>query len=248
MPNLFVMAGPNGAGKTTTSRLILTGERRVAEFVNADVIAAEQNLTEIAAGRAMLERLDELTAQRKDIAFETTLSSASMRNRIAAMRNAGYVFHLIYVWLPSPEMSIQRVAARVRSGGHNIPQDVIRRRYPRSLVNLFNVFIPLADAWLMLDNSHGDRPTRIAARDLGGPIRVYDQGLWDELRRRYMKPIDTAQEQPSVLQPPFNMQDIYQAACRAVEEALARHKALGQSVVVWQDGKVTTLEPEEIDA
>jgi len=248
MPNLFVMAGPNGAGKTTTSRLILTGDRRVTEFVNADVIAAQQGLSEIAAGRAMLERLDELTAQRADLAFETTLSSASLRGRIQAMREAGYVFTLIYVWIPSPEMSIQRVAARVRSGGHNIPEEVIRRRYPRSLENLFNVFIPLADAWVMLDNSHRDRPTRIAERDIGSQMRVYDQALWDELRRRFMKPTDTARERPPTPKPTFTMDDIYQAACRAVEQALARHKALGQSVVAWEDGKVMTLQPEEIDA
>jgi predicted ABC-type ATPase len=240
------MAGPNGAGKTTTSRLILTGARRVEEFVNADIIAAEKRVNDIAAGRLMLQRLDELTRLRKGIAFETTLSSASMRNRISAMREAGYVFHLIYVWVPSAEMSIQRVAARVRSGGHNIPEDVIRRRYPRSLDNLFNVFIPLADAWVMLNNSHRDRPTRIAKRDVGGPIRVFEHSLWDELRRRHMKPTDTAQEQAPVPMPAFTMEDIYLAACRAVEEALARHKALGQSVVVWQDGKVVTLEPEEI--
>jgi predicted ABC-type ATPase len=247
MPNLFVLAGPNGAGKTTTSRLVLTGERRVAEFVNADIIAAEQGLSEIAAGRAMLQRLEELTAQRADLAFETTLSSASLRGRIQAMREAGYVFTLIYVWIPSAEMSIQRVAARVRSGGHNIPEDVIRRRYPRSLENLFNVYIPLADAWVMLNNSHRDRPTRIAERDVGRSLRVYDQALWNELRSRYMKPADTAREEPLVPAPAFTMEDIYKDACRAVEEALARHKRLGQSIIVWQGGKVTTLEPEEID-
>lgn len=248
MPNLIVMAGPNGAGKTTTSRLILTGARRVEEFVNADIIAAEKGLDDIAAGRLMLQRLDELTRLRKDIAFETTLSSASMRNRISAMRDVGYAFTLVYVWLPSPEMSIQRVAARVRAGGHHIPEDVIRRRYPRSLDNLFNVFIPLADAWVMLNNSHRDRPTRIAERDVGGPIRVFEQSLWDELRRRHMKPTDTAQEQLAAPTPAFSMEDIYRAACLAVEEALARHKSLAQSVVVWQDGKVMTLKPEEIEA
>lgn len=247
MPNLIVMAGPNGAGKTTTSREILTGTRKVEEFVNADIIAAERGLDDIAAARRMLQRLDDLTRQRKDIAFETTLSSASMRNRISAMREAGYVFHLVYVWLPSPEMSIQRVAARVRAGGHHIPEDVIRRRYPRSLENLFNVFIPIADAWVMLNNSHRDRPTPIAERDVGGPLRVYDEALWDDLRKRYMKPTDIAREGIAAPKPLFTMEDIYRAACRAVEEALARHRSLGQSVVVWEDGKIVTLKPEEID-
>lgn len=248
MPKLIVMAGPNGAGKTTTSRLILTGSRSVAEFVNADIIAVEQGLDDIAAGRAMLGRLDALTRERKDIAFETTLSSASMRNRISAMREAGYVFTLVYVWLPSAEMSIERVAARVNAGGHHIPEDVIRRRYPRSLDNLFNAFMPLADSWIMLNNSRRDRPAMIAERDVSGTTRIYDQPLWDELRRKYMKPTDSLREQVAVPAPAFTMQDIYQAACRAVEEALARHKALGQYVVVWEGGKPVRLQPEDIAA
>lgn len=248
MPHLIVMAGANGAGKTTTSRLILSGDRQVAEFVNADIIAAEQGLDNLAAGRVMLERLDALTRERKDIAFETTLSSSFLRNRVSAMQRAGYTIALVYVWLPSPKMSIERVAARVRAGGHHVPGDVIRRRYPRSLENLCNVFMPIADAWILLNNSLRGQPTRIAERNVGSGIRVYDQALWDELRRKYMKPTDSLREQVAVPAPAFTMQDIYQAACRAVEEALARHKALGQSVVVWEDGRVVVLSPEEIAA
>lgn len=248
MPNLIVMAGPNGAGKTTSARLILTGDRQVAEFVNADIIAAEQGLDDLAAGRVMLERLDALTRENKDIAFETTLSSSTLRNRVSAMQRAGYTFTLVYVWLPTPEMSIERVAARVRAGGHHIPEDVIRRRYPRTLENLFNVFMPIADAWILINNSLRGQPTRIAERDAGGGIRVYEQALWDELRRKYMKPTDTLREQPAAPAPAFTMEDVFEAACRAVDEALARHKALGQSVVVWEDGRVVVLSPEEIAA
>ena len=246
MPSMFVMAGPNGAGKTTTSGQILTGERSVAEFVNADLIAAMHGLSEIAAARLMLGRLDELTRQRADVAFETTLSSASLRGRIAAMRAAGYVFHLIYLWIPSADMSVKRVAARVEAGGHSIPEAVIRRRYARSLVNFFNVYMPLADAWTMLDNSRREKPAKIAERDIGGPLRVHDELLWGRLVRRYMKPVDKA-EQQRAMRPAFTMHDIYEAACLAVAEALARHKALGQHIVVWENGKVVTLEPEQID-
>jgi predicted ABC-type ATPase len=247
MPNLFVMAGPNGAGKTTTSRLILTGERRVAEFVNADIIAAEQGLSEIAAGRAMLQRLDELTAQRADLAFETTLSSASLRGRIAAMRDLGYVFYLFYVWIPSPEMSLQRVAARVAAGGHSIPEDVIRRRYPRSLSNFFNTYMPIADAWTMLDNSDRGRTDTIARREIGGTIAIEKPGLWNELERQYMKPTDKAGEERKPTAPRFTMQDIAAAADRAAREAVERHRTLGQRIVFWRDGKVVVLKPEEID-
>ena len=246
MPNLIVMAGPNGAGKTTTSRHILWKPRRVEDFVNADTIAAEQGLDEIAAGRVMLRRLDELTAARKDLAFETTLSSASLRARIAAMQAGGYVFHLVYVWIPSADMAIQRVAARVRAGGHSIPEAVIRRRYERSLHNFFNRYMPMADAWTMLDNSHHGEPTRIAERDIGGPLRVFDEPLWTKLTARYMKPDYRARE--AVLSASgFKMRDIYESARHAVSEALAKHKMLGQSIVVWESGMPVTVEAEEIE-
>ena len=248
MPNLFVMAGPNGAGKSTTARLILTGERSVAEFVNADVIAAEQGLSEIAAGRAMLHRLDELTALRADIAFETTLSSASLRGRIAAMRDAGYVFTLVYVWIQSADMSVQRVAARVAAGGHSIPEHVIRRRYPRSLYNFFNAYIPIADAWVMLDNTARGRTETIASRDIGASIKIAKPALWSQLMKQYSKPSDSVREERLPAAPRFTMQDIAVAADRAAREAVARHKALGQAIVIWRDGKVVTLKPEEIEA
>src|SRR5688572_9063273 len=126
MPTLFVLAAPNGAGKSTTARLILTEERTVAEFVNADVVQAEHGVSDTEAGRMALRRLVELTAARRDMAFETTLASASLKGRIAAMRDLGYLLHLIYVWLPTADMAVKRVAARVASGGHSIPENIVR--------------------------------------------------------------------------------------------------------------------------
>jgi predicted ABC-type ATPase len=246
MPQLIVLAGPNGAGKTTVSRYVLSPPRQPEDFVNADIIAANEGLDEIAAGRKMLLRLDELVSQRKDIAFETTLSSASLLRRIAEMQALGYVFHLVYVWIRSADMAVKRVAARVRAGGHSIPEAVIRRRYERSLDNFFNRYLSIADAWLMLDNSHRDLPTRIAERDIGGSVRTFDNRLWTELSTRYMKPPRKAQE-AQVQRTGFAMQDIYDAARRSVAEALARHKTLGQSIVVWENGKVITLDPEAIE-
>ena len=246
MPNLFVMAGPNGAGKSTTAKLILTEGRRVAEFVNADVVQAQHRVSEIEAGRMVLRRLDELAEQRRDMAFETTLASVGLKSRIAAMRDVGYLFHLVYVWLPSADMAVERVAARVRSGGHFIPEDVIRRRYERSLENLFNHYMPIADGWIMIDNT--SHPLRwIAERDVGEPIAVHDVRLWDELRRRYLKPPSTAKEEPAIQRPPFTNKDIFRAADEAVRQALKRHKERGESVVMWRDGKIVTVQPEEIE-
>src|SRR5438552_7976992 len=153
MPNLFVIAGPNGAGKSTSAPELLRGARRVDEFVNADVIAKETNVSDIAAGRMTLHRLTELANARKDVAFETTLSS-----------------HMLLP--PDADLAVQRVAARVRSGGHAIPEEVIRRRYERGLVNFFNAYAPAADSWLLVDNTGRPPPRRIAWRDVGDRIYV----------------------------------------------------------------------------
>lgn len=190
MPNLFVIAGPNGAGKSTIADKLLVGSRQVTEFVNADVIAARISSSkgtsaDFAAGRTMLRRLDELTAGLMDLGFETTLASRSLLSRIDSMREAGYLFHLIYLWLPSAEMAVQRVAARVRDGGHHIPGKVVRRRFDRSLSNFFNRYRPIADSWAMLDNSGTPEPRLIAWRNVGGPVNWDRQGPWEKLRREY---------------------------------------------------------------
>src|SRR6266852_1886996 len=105
MPNLFVIAGPNGAGKSTSAPELLTGARRVVEFVNADVIAKHKGVSEIEAGRITLHRLTELAAAGSDMAFETTLSSHFLLPRLRAMQASGYLFHLIFFWLPNADMA-----------------------------------------------------------------------------------------------------------------------------------------------
>src|SRR5256885_871911 len=100
MPNLFVIAGPNGAGKSTSAPELLTGARRVDEFVNADVIASERGVSDIEAGRITLQRLTELAQARRDMAFETTLSSHLLLPRIRSIQAAGYLFHLFFFLAP----------------------------------------------------------------------------------------------------------------------------------------------------
>lgn len=192
MPNLFLIAGPNGAGKTTTHGKILSDGRRVDAFVNADQIAADLRdagvaSTDIRAGRLMLERVAELAEQRRDIAFEMTLASRSLRRRIDRMQRTGYLVHLVYLWLPSADMAVARVAARVKAGGHSVPEPVIRRRFERSLGNFFNAYRPVADSWLMLDNSLETGPRPIAWRNVGGPVQIVRDGPWGRLRRTYEK-------------------------------------------------------------
>jgi len=253
MPKLFILAGPNGAGKSTSAPQVLSGIRRVDEFVNADVIAREEGVSDIEAGRRTLERLAALAAARRDIAFETTLASRMLLPRIRAMRQAGYVFDLIFFWLPSADMAIERVAKRVASGGHSIPEDVIRRRYERGLDNFFNAYLLAADTWVLVDNSNPPgRP--VASRRIGTGVRVLDNALWSGLMSRHMK--KPRAEQPAVqeaavpnadLARVFDPDEIIAAINRAVTEALRRHKERGESIVIWRDGKVVTLPPEEID-
>jgi len=249
MPNLFIIAGPNGAGKSTSAPHVLTGARRVHEFVNADVIAKEQGVSEIEAGRRTLARLEALTAAGRDMAFETTLSSRLLVPRIRVMQQQGYLFHLLFCWLPSADMAVARVAKRVAAGGHSIPEDVVRRRYERGLEHLFNDYLGIADTWQLVDNTARPPGRLIAVRGRRGAIRVEDPAIWNRLAARYMKP---RVEQPAVVEASdlgvaWSSQDILDAVNRGATEALRRHKARGESVVIWRDGKIVELKPEEID-
>ena len=121
----------------------------------------------------MLQRIDELAAQRADFAFETTLSSRSFAPFLRGLAQTGYDVHLLYQWLVNPDLAVKRVAERVTRGGHHVPDDVVRRRYHGSLVNFFQLYLPLAKTWHVFDNS-GEEPVLIAHSAQGGiPIIVY---------------------------------------------------------------------------
>ena len=157
-PNLVVLAGPNGAGKSTSSRSILQGPLRVDEFVNADVIAQglsgfDPSAAGVAAGRIMLARLRDLAARRSSFAFETTLASRTFAPWISELTRDGYEFHLVFLWLPSADSAVARVADRVSRGGHSVPEATIRRRYQAGLKNFFGLYQPMATTWQMIDNS-----------------------------------------------------------------------------------------------
>ncbi|MCC6409985.1 MAG: AAA family ATPase [Planctomycetes bacterium] len=139
-----MIAGPNGAGKSTTAPALLRDLLGIREFVNADAIAQgmsgfDPDSAAIAAGRAMLRRLTELSRARRDFAFETTLASRSFAPWIERLRRDGYAFTLVFLWLPSPEIAIARVAQRVAAGGHDVPAGTIRRRFDRGLANFFRL-------------------------------------------------------------------------------------------------------------
>ena len=159
---LYIIAGCNGAGKTTASMTILPKTLLVREFVNADEIAKglspfNPEGVAIEAGRLMLERIDSLIRRGESFSIETTLATRSYINLVRRAHAEGYQVHLIYFWLKSPELAMQRVAERVAHGGHNIPQDVIIRRYSAGISNLFNLFMNEVDSWMIYDNSDNDR-------------------------------------------------------------------------------------------
>ena len=158
VPIAIILAGPNGAGKTTFAREFLRLEANVIQFVNADLIAAgispfAPQTADVVAGRIMIERLNELSSGGVDFALETTLSGKWLVHHIRDWQSKGYTVELYYLKLPSPEFSVERVAKRVREGGHFIPEDVIHRRFHRSLDMLERKYKPLVDRWMVYDNS-----------------------------------------------------------------------------------------------
>jgi predicted ABC-type ATPase len=159
---IVISAGPNGAGKTTFALEFLPNEAGCPLFVNADLIAAglspfDPALAAVKAGRLMLQAIQEHARKGESFAFETTLAGLVYARRIPRWQAAGYHVTLIFLSLPSPEMAIARVHERVRRGGHNVPEQNIRRRFATGLRNFQNVYRELADAWSYYDNS-GNKP------------------------------------------------------------------------------------------
>jgi predicted ABC-type ATPase len=188
MPDVIVIAGPNGAGKSTLAPALLRDTFGILEYVNADTIA--EGLSAFApqdasfdAGRVMLGRLRELAAAGKDLAFETTLASRSYARWLAGLKSdSGYRVSLIFLWLRDVELAIARVASRVRLGGHSIPEETIRRRFERGRKNLFELYLPIADAWHVY-NAGTEPAEEIARYDGVLGEKVINSDLWTLVQR-----------------------------------------------------------------
>lgn len=157
-PRCIIVAGPNGAGKTTFAREFLPNEARISHFVNADLIAAglsplHPEQAAIAAGRMFLAELNRLASARASFAFESTLSGLAHRTRILDLKRAGYRIEIVYLRLCSIRVALNRIRARVKQGGHNVPKKDVLRRFERSWRNFEHVYRPLADRWSVYDNS-----------------------------------------------------------------------------------------------
>ena len=166
---IIIIAGPNGAGKTTFAREFLPQEAHCPDFINADLIAAglspfNPEAAALRAGRLMLEEITSRVAQGRGFAFETTLSGRAYALQIPAWRQRGYRVKLISLSLPSAEMAVARVSARVAQGGHSIPDAVVRRRFDAGLRNFHSLYMRRVSAWVLSDNS-GTAPTLIEGED-----------------------------------------------------------------------------------
>ena len=183
MPNLYIIAGCNGAGKTTASFTILPEMLNCKEFVNADSIAAglspfNPESVAIEAGRLMLSRIHELMRAGVDFAFETTLATRSYVSLVKSAKEVGYKVTLLFIWIDSPATAMQRVAERVMKGGHNIPSEIIERRYYRGLFNLINLYIPICNIWMVVNNE-AIIPEPVAEGGLNIENIIINRYIWE---------------------------------------------------------------------
>lgn len=157
-PVLYLFAGSNGAGKTTFARAYLTSFEKPPRFLNADEIArglSPLNPSSVAlkAGRLLLHEIDQCLKAKQSFALESTLSGTAQVNILKKAKALGYQIELHYLWIPSPKLAIQRIAQRVKKGGHHIPSEDVLRRFTRGLDNLMRFYGPISDRWAIWQNT-----------------------------------------------------------------------------------------------
>jgi len=189
LPTVYLITGCNGAGKTTASLTLLPEMLDCKEFVNADNIAAgispfQPDKVAIEAGRLMLKRINDLIKVKVDFAIETTLSSRNYISKIKEFKKEGYEVILIYFWLNTPLLAIERIKQRVKRGGHFIPDDIVIRRYMRGIKNLLQYFIPLCDYWLIFDNSN-ENAIMVAEGIKDLEKEIFNNEIWQEINKTY---------------------------------------------------------------
>ncbi len=187
-PSVYVIAGPNGAGKTTFAREFLPHYAHCRNFINADLIA--QGVSPFApeaaafrAGRLLLDEIEHYVSRDTDFGFETTLSGRTYIHLFRRLRKHGYAIQVFFLWVPSVEVTLSRVQERVRGGGHDVPEPVVRRRYDRSLKNFFGSYRRLANSWSLFDNS-GPKPALIAF-EIQGVLHIIRKKEYIDLVERY---------------------------------------------------------------
>jgi len=183
-PKVYIIAGPNGAGKTTFATKFLPKYIECMEFVNADLIAGalspfSPDRAAFRAGRLMLEQIQLLAERNRDFGFETTLAGKGYVRLLNDLKDRGYSIHLFYLWIHSIDIALERIAARVRMGGHNVPEDIVRRRYQRGPLNFSKLYRPLSDFWAIYDNST-DTPHLIAYKE-HDKLEIIDHEIFNRI-------------------------------------------------------------------
>lgn len=183
MPRVLLLGGPNGSGKTTAAPRILRDFLSLRDYVNADVVAQglsafDPESVSLDAGRIMLRRIRDLAEQGADFAFETTLASRSFVPFLSSCRDGrGYEVGIVFLWLRSDNLALDRVGLRVATGGHSVPELTIRRRYAAGWRNFLELYRPIADNWEVYDNSLAG-PLPVARGGRGRDTEVHDSVLW----------------------------------------------------------------------
>lgn len=188
VPYLYIIAGCNGAGKTTASYTILPEMLGCKEFVNSDEIAkglspfnADSVTVAVEASRIMYKRIRELIAAQKTFAMETTLASRSIAKLLTGAQEKGYHVTLLYFWLNTPDLAVERVKNRVAAGGHNVTEVTVRRRYEAGIHNLFELYLPICDYWMITDNSLS--PMEVIAKGFkSGQQEIYNTAIFNKLK------------------------------------------------------------------
>lgn len=186
---IVVIAGPNGSGKTTAALKVLPNALSCIEFLNADEIAKglsplNPTSVKIQSGKLLIQRANGLIQDGISFGIETTLSGQTQKKIIETAKAKGYSIILLYFWVQSPQLALKRIKARVKKGGHDVPKIDVLRRYKRSIRNLFHLYLPLADSWMIFDNS-GNRLELIAITIRAIPINeIHDESIWKKITKQ----------------------------------------------------------------
>jgi predicted ABC-type ATPase len=182
--NIYIIAGSNGSGKTTFARKFLPDYAKCTNFVNADLIAQglspfSPRIAAMKAGRLVLEQIHNLADKNSDFAFETTLAGKSYVSFLKNLKHRGYFIRLFFLWIPNPELALARIKDRVAEGGHDVPAADVRRRFSRGIYNLFKLYRPILDSWMLFDNSRAT-PSLIV-KEKYNKLVIIDEHLFDRI-------------------------------------------------------------------
>lgn len=253
--NLFIIAGCNGAGKTTASFSLLPDLLDCQEYVNADEIAKglspfQVEKVSIEAGRIMLNRIQSLLHHDLSFAIETTLSTKSYKALVLDAKKKGYKINLLFFWLNSAELAKERVRKRVSEGGHNIPDEVIERRFVRGIHNLFNIYLPISDKVFIFDNSNCEK-SLIAEKKINSVLRIYDKEKYSVLEAQMKQDSNSVSEQYTQYEKPIGPEEeyddfkarVFKGLDLAYQKLIEKTRKNGGTLVVERDGKIVHIKP-----